>query len=119
METMKMNTNEKTMSIAIPPHGLIEHLRSMTDANDHSGARWTVANWIVQQLRAQGGTIADSDFRKAMSFYRVFESIATIHSELGHLPTEIYELRYRRTEEMLEFIGKANPEAADAIRKAL
>lgn len=27
-----MNTNEKTMSIAIPPHGLIEHLRSMTDA---------------------------------------------------------------------------------------
>ena len=114
-----MNSNEKTMSIAIPPHGLIEHLRSMTDANDHSGARWTVANWIVQQLRAHGFTMKDSSLRLAMSFYRVFESIATIHSELGHLPTEIYELRYRRTEEMLEFIGKANPEAADAIRKAL
>ena len=111
-----MNTNEKTMSLSIHPRGLIEHLRSMTDANDHSGARWTVANWIVQQLRAQGGTIADSDFRKAMSFSCVFEAIATIHSELGHLPQEVHELRYRRTEEMLELIGKANPEAADAIR---
>ena len=114
-----MNTNEKKMSIAIPPHGLIEHLRSMTDANDHSGARWTVANWIVQQLRAHGFTMKDADFRLAMSFYRVFEAIATIHAELGHLPLEVYELRYRRTEEMLEFISKANPEAADAIRKAL
>ena len=114
-----MNTNEKTMSIAIPPHGLIEHLRSMTDANDHSGARWTVANWIVEQLREQGCTMADPNYRKAKSFYCVFEAIATIHSELGHLPTEIYELRYRRTEEMLEFVEKLNPEAADAIRKAL
>ena len=114
-----MNSNEKTMSIAIPPHGLIEHLRSMTDSNDHSSARWTVANWIVQQLRDQGHTIADSDFRNAMSFSCVFEAIATIHSELGHLPTEVYELRYRRTQEMLEFVAKLNPEAADAIRKAL
>ena len=114
-----MNTNEKTMSIAIPPHGLIEHLRSMTDANDHSGARWTVANWIVQQLRAHGFTMKDSSLRRAMSFYRVFESIATIHAEIGHMPTEVYELRYRRTGEMLEFVGKLNPEAADAIRKAL
>lgn len=114
-----MNTNEKTMSIAIPPHGFVEHLRSMTDANDHSGARWTVANWIVQQLRDQGFTMKYADFRRAMSFYCVFESIATIHAELGHLPPEVYDLRHRRTEEMLEFIEKANPEAADAIRKAL
>lgn len=114
-----MNTNEKTMSIAIPPHGLIEHLRSMTDANDHSGARWTVANWIVQQLREQGCAMADPNYRKAKSFYCVFEAIATIHAEIGHLPTEVYELRYRSTEEMLEFIEKSNPEAADAIRKAL
>ena len=114
-----MNSNEKTMSLSIPPRGLIEHLRSMKDSNDHSGARWTVANWIVQQLRDQGHTIADSDFRKAMSFYCVFEAIATIYAEIGHLPQEVHELRYRRTAEMLEFIGKANPEAADAIRKAL
>ena len=114
-----MNTNEKTMSIAIPPHGLIEHLRDMTDANDHSGARWTVANWIVQQLREHGFTMKDADFRRAMAFYRVFESISTIHAEIGHLPTEVYELRYRRTEEMLEFVGKLNPEAAEAIRNAL
>ena len=114
-----MNTNEKTMSLSMPPRGLIEHLRRMTDANDHSGARWTVANWIVQQLRAQGFTMKDADFRLAMSFYRVFESIATIHAEIGHLPTEVYELRYRRTEEMLEFVAKLNPEAADAIRKVL
>ena len=114
-----MNTNEKTMSLAIPPHGLIEHLRDMTDENDHSGARWTVANWIVEQLREQGCAMADPNYRKAKSFYRVFEAIATIHAELGHLPQEVYELRYRRTEEMLEFVGKLNPEAADAIRKAL
>ena len=114
-----MNTNEKTMSLATPPHEFIEHLRSMTDSNDHSGARWTVANWIVGQLREQGETIADSDYQRAMSFYCVFEAIATIHAELGHLPTEVCELRYRRTEEMLEFIEKANPDAADAIRKAL
>lgn len=49
-----MNSNEKkTMSLAVPSHGLIEHLR-MTDANNHSSARWTVANWIVEQLREQG-----------------------------------------------------------------
>ena len=114
-----MNTNEKTMSIAIPPHGLIEHLRSMKDANDHSGARWIVAIWIVEQLRAHGFTMKDADFRMAMSFNRVFEAIATIHAELGHLSPEVYDLRYRRTEEMIEFIGKENPEAADAIRKAL
>lgn len=110
---------KSAMSISIPPHGLVEHLRSMTDANDHSGARWTVASWIVQQLRAHGGTMKDANFRRAMSFYCVFEAIATIHAELGHLPTEVYELRYRRTEEMLEFVGKSNPEAAEAIRKAL
>ena len=114
-----MNSENKTVSLANPPHGLIEHLRSMTDANDHSGARWTVANWIVEQLREQGGTTADSDYRRAMSFYCVFEAIATIHAELGHLPPEVCELRYRRTEEMLEFIEKENPEAADAIRNAL
>lgn len=114
-----MNTNEKTMSLAVPPHGFVEHLRSMTDANDHSGARWTVANWIVEQLREQGCAMADPNYRKAKSFYCVFEAIATIHAEIGHLPTEVYDLRYRRTEEMLEFIAKANPEAADAIRKAL
>ena len=108
-----------TMSIAIPPNGLVEHLRSMTDANDHSGSRWTVANWIVQQLRAHGFTMKDSDFRRAMAFYRVFEAIATIHAELGHLPNEVYKLRYRQTEEMLQFIEKENPEAADAIRNAL
>lgn len=114
-----MNTNEKTMSLATPPHGLIEHLRSMTDANDHTGARCAVSGWLMRQLYEHGCTIADSDLRKAMSFYRVFEAISTIHAELGHLPQEMYELRYRRTEEMLEFIGKLNPEAADAIRKAL
>ena len=109
----------RTMSLATPPHEFIEHLRSMTDANDHSGARWTVANWIVEQLREHGCAMADANYRKAKSFYRVFEAIATIHAEIGHLPTEVYELRYRSTEEMLEFIEKANPEAADAIRNAL
>ena len=108
-----------TMQLAIPPHGLIEHLRRKTDTPNHSGARWPVANWILQQLRAHGGTMKDADFRRAMSFYRVFEAIATIHAELGHLPQEVYELRYCRTKEILEFIEKANPEAAEAIRKAL
>lgn len=108
-----------TMSIAIPPHGFIEHLRRKKDANDHSGARWTVSNWIVEQLREQGYTIANADYRKAMSYYCVFEAIATIHVELGHLPEEVCKLRYRRTEEMLAFVGKANPEAEEAIRKAL
>ena len=61
----------------------------------------------------------DAYFRRAMSFYRVFEAIATIHAELGHLPQEVYGLRYCRTKEMLEFIEKENPEAAEAIRKAL
>ena len=114
-----MNSNEKTMSIAIPPHEFVEHLRSMTDANDHSGARWTVANWIVEQLREQGYAMADANYRKAKYFYRVFEAIATIHAEIGHLPNEVYELRYRQTDEMLEFVAKLNPEAADAIRNAL
>lgn len=115
-----MSSNEKkTMSLAVPPHGLIEHLRSMTDANNHSSARWTVANWIVEQLREQGGNFLDADYRKAMAYYCVFEAIATIHAELGFIPYELNKLRYRRTEEMLEFIEKSNPEAADAIRKAL
>ena len=114
-----MNTNEKTMSIAIPPHEFVEHLRSMTDANDHSGARCAVSGWLMRQLYEHGCTIADSDLRKAVSFYRVFEAIATIHAEIGHLPNEVYELRYRQTDEMLEFVAKLNPEAADAIRKAL
>ena len=108
-----------TMSITIPPHGFIERLRNKTDANDHNGARCAVSGWLMRQLYEHGCTIADSDLRKAMSFYRVFEAIATIHDELGHLPTEVYELRYRRTEEMLEFIEKANHDAADAIRNAL
>ena len=107
------------MSLSTPPHEFIQHLRSMTDANDHSVARWTVANWIVEQLREQGCAMADPNYRKAKSFYCVFEAIATIHAEIGHLPTEVYELRYRRTEEMLEFVGKLNPEAAEAIRKSL
>ena len=108
-----------TMSLATPPHEFIEHLRRMTDANDHSGARCAVSGWLMRQLHEHGCTIADSDLRKAMSFYRVFEAIATIHAELGRLPLEVYELRYRRTEEMLDFVEKSNPEAADAIRKAL
>lgn len=87
--------------------------------NDHSGARFTIANWIVQQLRAHGFTMKDSSLRRAMTFYRLFEAIATIHAEIGHLPPEVYDLRYRRTEEMLDFVEKANPEAAEAIRKAL
>lgn len=114
-----MNSEKKTMSLSTPPHGLIEHLRRRTDANDRSKARRTVASWIAQQLLEHGGTTKDPDLRKAMSFYRVFEAIATIHAEIGHLPQELYDLRYRRTEEMLEFVGKLNPEAADAIRKAL
>ena len=69
--------------------------------------------------------MADANYRKAnpyycaKSYYFVFEAIATIHAELGYLPQEVYELRHRRTEEMLSFIGRLNPEAADAIRKAL
>lgn len=108
-----------TMSITIPPHGFIERLRNKTDANDHSEARRTVASWIAQQLLEHGGTTKDPNLRKAMSFYRVFEAIVTIHAELGNLPTEVYELRYRRTKEMLEFVGKLNPDAAEAIRNAL
>ena len=108
-----------TISLSVPPRGLVEHLRSMTDANDHSGARWNVSSWLMRQLREHGCTMADPDLRKALSFYRVFEAIATIHAEIGHLPAEVYELRRRRTDEMLEFIEKSNPEAADAIRKAL
>ena len=108
-----------TMSLAVPSHEFIEHLRRMTDENDHSGARWTVANWIVEQLHEQGCAMADANYRKAKSFYCVFEAIATIHAELGHLPHELYELRHSRTEEMLSFIDRLNPEAADAIRKAL
>ena len=107
------------ISLSVPPRGLVEHLRRMTDANDHSGARRIVANWIVDQLREQGGTIADADYRQAMSYFCLFDDIAMIHAELGYIPHELYELRYRRTEEMLSFIGRLNPEAADAIRKAL
>lgn len=107
------------MSLATPPHEFIERLRRMTDANDHSGARCAVSGWLMRKLHEHGCTIADSDLRKAMSFYRVFEAIATIHAELGYLPQEVYELRHRRTEEMLEFVGKSNPEAAEAIRKSL
>lgn len=109
----------KAIALAMPPQGFIDHLRRKTAANDHSGARWTVANWIVKQLREQGGTIADADYRQAMSFSCVFEAIATIHAEFEHLPEELVSLRYRRTEEMLAFIGKTNSEVAEAIRKAL
>lgn len=105
--------------IHIPSHEFIERLRNKTDANDHSGARCTVSGWLVKQLHEHGCTIADSDLRKAMSFYRVFEAIAKIHAELGHLPLEVYELLYLRTEEMLDFVEKANHEAAEAIRNAL
>ena len=114
-----MSSKKTTMTLDIPPHGLIEHLRRKTDENDHSGARWTVSNWIIEQLRNRGYTTSDADYRQAMSYYCVFEAIATIHAELGHLPEEVCELRYRRTEEMLAFVGKANPEAEEAIRKAL
>ena len=57
-----MNT---TMSLSVPPHGLIEYLR-MTDANNHSGARLTVANWIVEQLREQVNPEAADAIRKAL-----------------------------------------------------
>lgn len=105
--------------IHIPSHEFIEIMRRKTEENDHNGARCSVSGWLMRQLHEHGCTIADSDLRKAVSFYRVFEAIATIHAEIGHLPLEVYELRHRRTEEMLEFIEKSNPEAADAIRKAL
>ena len=63
--------------------------------------------------------MADAYYAKAMSFYCVFEAIATIHAELGYLPHELCSLRYRRTEEMLDFVGRINPEAAEVIRKEL
>ena len=107
------------IALAMPPQGFIDHLRCKTAANDHSGARWTVANWIVEQLREQGGTFADADYRRAMSFSCVFEAIATIHAELGYLPEELVSLRYRRTKEMLAFVRKVNPEVAEAIRSVL
>lgn len=110
---------KSAMSISIPSHRLVERLRSMTDANDHSGARRTIANWILRQLRAHGFTMKDADFRRAMAFHRVFEAIATIHDELGYIPTELYKLRCRRTEEMLEFVENANHDAADAIYNTL
>lgn len=110
---------DNIISLPIPSYDLIKHLQQKTDTNDHSGARWTVANWIVERLREQGRTMADAYYAKAMSSYRVFEAIVTIHVELGYLPHELYELRSRRTEEMLTFVGKINPEAAELIRKAL
>ena len=105
--------------IHIPSHEFIEIMRRKTEENDHNVVRCSVSGWLMRRLHEHGCTIADSDLRKAVSFYRVFEAIATIHAELGYIPHELYELRYRRTEEMLAFIGRLNPEAADAIRKAL
>ena len=105
--------------IHIPSHEFIEIMRRKTEENDHNVARCHVSGWLMRQLHEHGCTIADPDLRKAVSFYRVFEAIATIHAELGPLPLEVYELRYLRTEEMLEFIEKQNPDAADEIRNAL
>ena len=112
-------TSKLSFLIPIPPYGLINHLKQKTDANEHSEARWTVASWIVKRLREQGGTIYDKECSKAMAFYCVFEAISTIQAELGYLPYELCELRSRRTEEMLAFVAKINPEAEELIRKAL
>lgn len=107
------------IKLQMPPSWLIDQLRRKTATNDHSGARLTAVNWLMRQLRANGLTTADQLYRTAMGLYCVFESIAIIHAELGSLPSDVADLRWRKTEELIRLIRRLNPEAAEEIRKAM
>lgn len=91
-----------------PAKTTVEYWRELTEENQHGLARVEISQWVSEQA-----FYLDDGGR---GFH---EAIETVAGELGSTPQGLLELRARKTRELLAFVGRHSPEAADAIRKSL
>ncbi len=100
-----------------PAKTTVEYWRELTEENQHGLARVEISQWVSEQAfhLDDGGR----GFHEANALHRVLAAIETVAGELGSTPQGLLELRARKTRELLAFVGRHSPEAADAIRKSL
>lgn len=108
----------KKITLNIPPKAKLDEWRRMTDSNDHTEARRDICYWLMDRIYEQYPASGD-EYRRAADFHRVFTAIKVIHEDAGHLFQDLYEYRYKKTEELVAFVRSMNPDAADAIYNTL
>lgn len=106
----------KKITLNVPPKAKLDEWRQMTDNNDHTEARRDICDWLMDRLYEQ---YPNDEYRMAADFHRVFTAIKAIHEDAGHLFQDLYEYRYKKTEELIAFVREINPDAADAIYNTL
>lgn len=112
-----------TITLEMPQKSDLDYWRELTNQNNHTIARIEIAEWLVKQFHAQRAIVPYKNgyaaFSKALDLLRVFEAIDTIHCELTYLPSELVQLRERKTGAMFDLMRGISPEISDAIHKTL
>ena len=112
-----------TITLEMPQKSDLDYWRELTNWNNHTLARKEIAEWLVKQFHAQGAIVPHKNgydaFSKALDLLRVFEAIETIHCELTYLPSELAQLRNRKTDALFDLVRGISPEVSDAIHKTL
>ena len=124
---MTQNSERKltmdTITLEMPQKSDLDYWRELTNWNNHTLARIGIAEWLVKQFHAQGAIVPHKNgydaFSKALDLLRVFNAIETIHCELTYLPSELAQLRNRKTGELFDLMRGISLEISDAIHKTL
>ncbi len=106
-----------------PPQPTLDRWRRLTGRNQHALVRLEISKWLEERVgswvRSLGYREWGTRFRTACLLRETFSTLALIEGEIGHAPQEFAELSDRKTRDMIRFVRRYGPEAADAIRRTL
>lgn len=98
-----------------PPAGMVRGIAQMTQDNDHTTARISIASWCAS-------TVADDKSDKAyfQVLHDAFTGIKIAEIWLTHSTMELCELRYELTKKLFKKMREAGlADAAQIFNKAL
>lgn len=106
-----------------PPQPTLDRWRRLTDRNQHALVRLEISKWLEERVGAWVRSLGYGEwgtrFRAACLLRETFSALALIEGEIGHAPQEFSALSDRKTHDMIRFVRRFGPEAADAIRRTL
>lgn len=103
--------------LTIPAQTTVEHWKKLTDDNAHNRARIEICSWLLRQLHTDNQRTEAE--HALIQLHKVFSAIETIAEDVGHMPSDLLEIRYTKTDLMISLVRRLNPEVAKIIYNSL
>ena len=107
--------------LELPAQSTVEHWKSLTHDNAHNRARLEICKWLLVRFNEAQEKERNfiPPFGELMQIHKVLTAIETIAEDVGHMPSDLLDIRYDKTNQLIALVRRLNPEIADIIYHSL